>query len=71
MRQKLAQALVDLDDMQYQRDLAMKMIKRLERERDSLRIDAQREAENHDRTVGELEGLYEQIEAMNRRLREP
>ena len=40
-------------------------------ERDSLRIDAQREAENHDRMVGELEGLYEQIEAMNQRLREP
>ena len=30
LRQKLAQALVDLDDMQDQRDLAMKVIKRLE-----------------------------------------
>jgi hypothetical protein len=26
--------IIDLDDMQYQRDLAMKVIKRLERERD-------------------------------------
>ena len=32
LRQKLAQALVDLDNMQDQRDLAMKVIKRLERE---------------------------------------
>ena len=30
LRQKLAQALVDLDNMQDQRDLAMKVIKRLE-----------------------------------------
>jgi chromosome segregation ATPase len=30
LRQKLAQALVDLDSMQDQRDLAMKVIKRLE-----------------------------------------
>jgi seryl-tRNA synthetase len=34
LRQKLAQALVDLDNMQDQRDLAMKVIKRLEQERD-------------------------------------
>ena len=32
LRQKLAQALVDLDNMQDQRDLAMKVIKRLEQE---------------------------------------
>jgi tetratricopeptide (TPR) repeat protein len=32
LRQKLAQALLDLDNMQDQRDLAMKVIKRLERE---------------------------------------
>jgi len=34
LRQKLAQALVELDNMQDQRDLAMKVISRLERERD-------------------------------------
>jgi len=34
LRQKLAQVLVELDNMQYQRDLAMKVISRLERERD-------------------------------------
>ena len=34
LRQKLAQALVDLDNLQDQRDLAMKVIKRLEQERD-------------------------------------
>ena len=34
LRQKLAQALVDSDNMQDQRDLAMKVIKRLEQERD-------------------------------------
>ena len=37
LRQKLAQALVDLDNMQDQRDLAMKVIKRLEQERDEVR----------------------------------
>lgn len=37
LRQKLAQALVDLDSMQDQRDLAMKVIKRLEQERDEAR----------------------------------
>jgi len=37
LRQKLAQALVDLDNMQDQRDLAMKVILRLERERDEAR----------------------------------
>ena len=37
LRQKLAQALVDLDNMQDQRDLAMKVIKRLEQERDEAR----------------------------------
>jgi hypothetical protein len=92
LRRNLAQALVDLDDMQYQRDFSRRnhalavesmsawkeQAEKAERERDearaerdSLRIDAQREAENHDRMVGELEGLYEQIEAMNKRLREP
>ena len=39
LRQKLAQALVDLDNMQDQRDLAMKVIKRLERERAEARED--------------------------------
>lgn len=34
LRQKLAQALVELDNMQDQRDLAMKVISKLERERD-------------------------------------
>jgi len=34
LRQKLAQALVELDNMQDQRDLAMKVISRLENERD-------------------------------------
>ena len=33
LRQKVAQVLVDLDSMQDQRDLAMKVIKRLELER--------------------------------------
>jgi chromosome segregation ATPase len=42
LRQKLAQALVDLDNMQDQRDLAMKVIKRLERERAEAREQAQR-----------------------------
>jgi hypothetical protein len=37
LRQKLACTLVDLDNMQYQRDLAMKVISRLERERDEAR----------------------------------
>lgn len=37
LRQKLARALVDLDNMQDQRDLAMKVIKRLEQERDDVR----------------------------------
>jgi uncharacterized coiled-coil DUF342 family protein len=37
LRQKLAQALVDLDNMQDQRDPAMKVIKRLEQERDEAR----------------------------------
>ena len=37
LRQKLAQALVDLDNMQDQRDLAMKVIKRLECEREEAR----------------------------------
>jgi hypothetical protein len=31
------ESLVDLDDMEYQRDLAIKLIKRLERERDEAR----------------------------------
>jgi hypothetical protein len=34
LRRNLAQALVDLDNMQDQRDFAMKVLKRLERERD-------------------------------------
>ena len=37
LRQKLARALVVLDNMQDQRDLAMKVIKRLEQERDDVR----------------------------------
>jgi|LakMenEpi03Aug12_release.lakeMendotaPanAssembly.Ray.scaffolds.fasta_scaffold194242_4 hypothetical protein len=37
LRQKLAQALVDLDNMQDQRDLAMKVITRLKQERDEVR----------------------------------
>jgi len=37
LRQKLAQALVELDNMQDQRDLAMKVISRLERERNEAR----------------------------------
>ena len=37
LRQKLAHALVDLDNMQDQRDLAMKVIKRLECEREEAR----------------------------------
>jgi seryl-tRNA synthetase len=37
LRQKLARALVDLDNMQDQRDLAMKVIKRLEQERGEAR----------------------------------
>jgi SepF-like predicted cell division protein (DUF552 family) len=37
LRQKLAHALVDLDNMQHQRDFAMKVIKRLEKERDEAR----------------------------------
>ena len=39
LRQKLAQALVDLYNMQDQRDLEIKVIKRLERERDEARED--------------------------------
>jgi hypothetical protein len=42
LRQKLAQALVDLDNMQDQRDFAMKVIKRLEQERDEAVDDAQK-----------------------------
>jgi chromosome segregation ATPase len=42
LRQKLAQALVDLDNMQDQRDFAMKVIKRLEQERDEAREKAER-----------------------------
>jgi uncharacterized protein (DUF3084 family) len=42
LRQKLAQALVELDNMQDQRDLAMKVISRLERERDKAREEAHR-----------------------------
>ena len=37
LRQKLTHALVDLDNLQDQRDLAMKVIKRLEQERDEAR----------------------------------
>ena len=37
LRQKLAHTLVDLDNVQDQRDLAMKIIKRLEQERDEAR----------------------------------
>jgi len=37
LRQKLAHSFVDLDNMKDQRDLAMKVIKRLERERDEAR----------------------------------
>lgn len=53
LRRNLAQALVDLDDMQYQRDEARA-------ERDILRLDAQREAEHHDRMVSELEKVYKE-----------
>jgi len=48
LRQKLAQALVELDNMQDQRDLAMKVISRLERERDEAR-------EERDKMQTELE----------------
>ena len=37
LRQKLAQVFLDLDNMQDQRDFAMKVIKRLEQERDEAR----------------------------------
>jgi len=37
LRRNLSQALVDLNNMQDQRDLAMKVIKRLEQERDEAR----------------------------------
>ena len=59
LRQKLAQALVDLDNMQDQRDLAMKVIKRLERERDEAREERDKlkqllsaDAENVDAYLG-------------------
>ena len=48
LRQKLAEALVELDNMQDQRDLAMKVISRLERERDEAR-------EERDKIQTELE----------------
>jgi uncharacterized coiled-coil DUF342 family protein len=48
LRQKLAQALVDLDNMQDQRDLAMKVIKRLECERDEAREQIDDYRERHD-----------------------
>ena len=54
LRQKLAQALVELDNMQDQRDLAMKVISRLERERDEAREDLEEEMKFHHRTHSEL-----------------
>jgi hypothetical protein len=76
----------DIINLQDQRDLAMKVIKRLEGERDEamekydalatehmlavnklcnerdvLRIDSQKEAEHHDKMVGELENLYDKL----------
>ena len=54
LRQKLAQALVDLDNMQDQRDLAMKVIKRLEQERDAAREALENEMKWHHQTHKEL-----------------
>jgi gas vesicle protein len=54
LRQKLAQALVDLDNMQDQRDLAMKVIKRLEQERDEAREELKNEMKWHHQTHKEL-----------------
>ena len=54
LRQKLARALVDLDNMQDQRDLAMKVIKRLECERDEAREELKNEMKWHHRTHKEL-----------------
>jgi len=54
LRQKLANALVDLDNMQDQRDLTMKVIKRLERERDEAREKLDEEMKWHHRTHQEL-----------------
>jgi hypothetical protein len=54
LRQKLAQALVDLDNMQDQRDLAMKVIKRLEQERDGAREELENEMKWHHQTHKEL-----------------
>ena len=54
LRQKLAQALVDLDNMQDQRDLAMKVIKRLEQERDEAREALENEMKWHHQTHKEL-----------------
>jgi len=54
LRQKLAQALVELDNMQYQRDLAMKVISRLENERDEAREKLENEIKWHHQTHKEL-----------------
>ena len=54
LRQKLARALVDLDNMQDQRDLAMKVIKRLEQERDEAREALENEMKWHHQTHKEL-----------------
>jgi hypothetical protein len=70
LRQKLAQALVELDNMQDQRDLAMKVIKRLgnvlcktEKERD----EAQADPENSRQSLGfSLEELNEAREEAHR-----
>ena len=58
LRQKLAQALVDLDNMQDQRDLAMKVIKRLEQERDEAREENAKLRDIVERAIDYLDQSY-------------
>ena len=53
------------DEIQEKYDILatehMLAVNKLCNERDILRIDAQREAEHHDKMVGELENLYDKL----------
>jgi hypothetical protein len=64
-RRERAQALRERDEAREKYDALatehMLAVNKLCNERDILRIDAQKEAEHHDKMVGELENLYDKL----------
>jgi len=71
LRRNLAQALVDLDDMQYQRDFSRRNHALAVESMSAWKEQAEKAERERDEATTKLAELSRNIEAMNQRLREP